>query len=308
MGLLNLENDGLPSVLIALVRALRCFGGMPRDELLAICCPPTLQTHTSTFTKRRLGASTLTRWTQLGLFLDDGDRIELHSDVGDLPEGGLAEINALAPLLRRLALDKENNRELNVEGGALGADLSLALSWGLAQDVFKLPGGAYKLVESIEVRQFGASMPYAFRNDTRWNGFRAWAPLLGFGWTEADRGNTVLVIDPTVAVRETLPVAFNNVSELPIEDLLRHLADVLPVLDGGEYRQRVEARLATPAWRATRPHEISVSLSMALKRLETAGWVRLKSRADAPKRTLLGRNHRKLEQISHVIGGERINA
>jgi hypothetical protein len=185
----------------------------------------------------------------------------------------------------------------------LGADLTLALCWVLAQDIFVLPGGAYKYIAPLEARQFGTSEPYAFRNDTRWNGFRAWAPLLGFGWTEVAQGNPLLVVDPTPAVLDALPAVFGAMPELPIEDLLRRLADVLPVLDGGNYRNQVEARLISPAWRSTSPYEISVSLSAALKRLDNSGVIRLQARADAPKRTLLGRGHRELELVSHVVRG-----
>ena len=303
MGLLNQASDGLPSVLFALVRTVRQRGAMDREDLLALCCPPTLQAHTSGFERDRLGPKTLLRWTQLGLFHQENATISLDEGVRDLPSEGLEEVRALAPVLRRLALLQTNNRQLNVDEGELAADLTLALCWVLAQDIFALPGGAYKHIEPLETLQFGTSQPYAFRNDTRWNGFRAWAPLLGFASTEAVAGNPVLVVDPTPAVRGALPSAFGKMSELPIDDLLGRLASAVPVLDGGEYRVSVEARLAQPNWRATRPHEVSVSLSAALKRLDTSGVIRLESRADAPKRTLLGRGHRDLEQVSHVVRG-----
>jgi hypothetical protein len=303
MGLLNQASDGLPSVLFALIRAVRQWGTIERDDLLALCCPPTLQWHTPGFERSRHGPATLLRWTQLGLFRDQDGKISLDETAKGFPSDGLAEVRAFAPLLRALALKPDNNRQLNVDGGELAADLTLALCWVLAQDILCLPGGAYKNIEPLELRQFGTSQPYAFRNDTRWNGFRAWAPLLGFAWTEAVAGNQVLVVDPTPVVRDALPSAFENASELPIDDLLGRLARAIPVLDGGEYRTQVEARLAQPNWRATRPHEVSVSLSTALKRLDTAGVIRLQSRADAPRRMLLGHGHRDLEQVSHVAKG-----
>lgn len=305
MGVLNQTNDGLPSVLMALVRALRYFGPLVKDELLAVCCPPTLECHNSGFKTGFQGSQTLTRWTQLGLFIEDRDqRLTLHPDVEKLPSHGLDEVRALGPVLRSLLLAPSNNEQLNVPGGEFAADITLALSWALAQDIYAISGRSYKgVVAPLELSQFGISDPYPFRNDSRWPGFKAWAPLIGFGWLDKSE----IVIDPTVAVRQALPVVFGNHEKLAIEEFLTRVADSVPVLDGGAYRNKVEARLET-SWRSTRDHEISVSLSMALKRLHETKEVDLKSLADAPKRTLLGRGHRELEQVSHVVKLESARA
>jgi len=215
-----------------------------------------------------------------------------------LPDDGYREVRALAPLLRRIVLDPTNNRDLNVPEGELAADFTLGLSWLLAQDLFAIRGGPYVHVEPLVALQFGASEPKAFRNSDRWTGFRAWAPLLGFGWTDVQGA---YVVDPTPAVRDALPEVFGTLGELATEEFLRRLAGLLPVVDGGEYREQVESRLARHAWRATERHEISVSLSTALKRLDAAQLLRLEARGDAPKRQLLGRRHRRLEQVSHVV-------
>ena len=306
MGLLNQPSDGLPSVLCALVRTLRHFGPRTEDELLALCCPPTLQHHTDGFQKGRHGPNTLNRWTQLGLFHRTAGKVALHVDVAKMPREGLPEVVALSSLLRRLVFSAENNQKLNGEGGELAADFTLSLCWALAQDIFAMPGGAYKYISPLENEQF-TSAPYAFQNDTRWNGFRAWAPLLGFGWNESEAGNPILVIDATVAVRDALPTVFGKSSELPLTDLVRRLAEVLPVLDGGRYRLAVEARMAR-AWSAPQDHEISISLSSALLRLYEEVRIRMVERSDAPKLMLLGRGRRHLRLVSHVVLGDVCNA
>ena len=225
-----------------------------------------------------------------------------------MPRQGLPEVRALGGLLRNIVLNPMNNQELNQDGGQLAADLTLALSWTLAQDIYALPGGTYASIGTLEQSQFGSSMPYAFRNDTRWNGFRAWAPLLGFGWTEKKSGGVSLVVDPTAAVRETLPQVFGDVRELPVDNWVRRAGESLPVLDGGAYRKKVEARLDESAWRPTRDTEVSVSLSAALVRLEGEGVLGLEERSDAPHRSLLGRRHRELRQVSHVVWKEAEHA
>lgn len=298
MGILNTASDGLPSVLVALVRTLRSQRPMSRDELLALCCPPSLGEHAAGSSGK--GSQTLARWTQLGLFSEAGDLLELHPDAQSLPTDQFGELKGLGTILRRLVLMPEHNGALNQEGGALAADLTLALSWALAQDLYSLPGGPYRDVSPIETAQF-PSAPYAFRNDTRWNGFKAWVPLLGFGWTESAGRTAALVLDPSPAIEDALPSLFKEASEMPVGRLARLLAEALPVLDGGTYRRAVEERLAPAAWRPPRDHELSVSLSMALARLQAVGVLELRSLADAPKQTLLGRGDRELQQVSHVI-------
>lgn len=298
MGLLNQASDGIPSALLALLRAVRRLGPLPRQELLAVCCPPS-------FVDPQKAGQTLGRWTQLGLFIRTGELIELHADVQGLPADGYHEVRALAPLLRRIVLDPNNNRDLNVPEPELAADFTLGLTWLLAQDLFAIRGGPYVHVEPLVAAQFGTTEPRAFRNSDRWTGFRAWAPLLGFGWADAQGA---YVVDPTPAVRDALPRVFGTLAELSTEEFLLRLAALLPVVDSGEYREQVESRLARRAWRATEGHEISVSLSTALKRLDAAHILRLQARGDAPKRQLLGRGHRPLEQVSHLVWGSATHA
>ncbi len=304
MGLLNQASDGLPSVLMALVRALRARGPLPREELLALCCPPTLISHTSAFADRRFGPVTLLRWTQIGLFEEVDGTVSLHDEALSLPTTRFEEVRGLGHLLRRLVLRPENNGALHQEEGELGADFTRAVAWVLAQDTLGFPGGSYKAsgsVQALESSQFTDGPPFPFQNDTRWNGFRSWAPILGFGWTETTKGAQVFVPDMTDAIRTDLPRLYHDSRELTIDEFLRRLAAALPVADGGTYRAEVERRLDERAWQKPDAHEISVSLSVALRRLDHAKALRLENRADAAKMTLLGRGHIPLQTASHVV-------
>lgn len=250
MGILNRPSDGLPSVMFALVRTLRALGPMPADELLAICAPATLKEHATAFEGGKQARQTLRRWRQLGLFEENDGKISLIGAAQEIDVTDLNGVFRLGGVLRKLVFRSENNTELNLPEGGLASDLTLALGWALAQDVLAMPGQAYNDINEMDVKQLPVP-PSAFQNDTRWFGFKEWAPLLGFGWTEALKGgSSQLVVDPSAAVRDALPKVFENCGELPIDEFIEATALEIPVLDGGCYRQAVEARMRPGTWRA----------------------------------------------------------
>jgi hypothetical protein len=107
------------------------------------------------------------------------------------------------------------------------------------------------------------------------------------------------VPNPAFALRTVLDKVMGGAAECLQEAFFTRLADALPVIDGGVYRRSVEASLrGIPQLRM---NEVSVSLSLALLHLEAAGAVRLETRADAPKRQLLGRQRRQLRSVSHIV-------
>ena len=172
------------------------------------------------------------------------------------PTDGIVGLRALGTQFRRLVLAPKNNEDLvRVEPGQ-AADFTRALCWVLAQDPFQFTTGNYRdCVSPMEIDQFHDE-PSAFSpNETRWDGFRDWAPLLGFGWNSSLSLSPRFIADPTEAVADALPSVFGTRTELPEADFFRGLAGVLPVVDGGTYRMSVEARLSGK-WRPTEAHEI----------------------------------------------------
>ena len=176
----------------------------------------------------------------------------------------------------------------------------------LAQNVFDVQAVGRKAIEAVEVTQLPLECR-VFTNDTRWPGFKAWAPFLGFGWIGRFPTKNTFVIDPTTAVADSLADIFGTQKELAHEQFFRRLAEVLPVLDGGKYRLQVEAKINRENWKEPKPDEVSTSLSRALSRLHERGDLVLDDRADASKRTLLGRNNRVLRNVSHIVwkGGKK---
>lgn len=304
MAILNRASDGLPSVLVVLVRTLRKMGSMKRDQLEALVAPPSLQQVSATFDNGKMVRQTLNRWAQIGLFVEADGEVALTEECAVGPTDGIVGLRALGAQFRRLVLAPKNNEDLvRVEPGH-AADFTRALCWVLAQDPFQLTTGNYDdLVSRMEIDQF-RDEPWAFYpNATRWDGFRDWAPLLGFGWGSSlswSPRSTAFIADPTEAVADALPAVFGARAELPEADFFRGLAGFLPVVDGGTYRTSVEARLSGNTWRPTAAHEVSPSLSLSLFRLQEAGRLVLESRSDAPHRTMLGQGFAEVGRVSHL--------
>jgi hypothetical protein len=102
---------------------------------------------------------------------------------------------------------------------------------------------------------------------------------LGFAWVDP-KGN--LVPDPTPAVRDVLPLVFEESAELSAREFIDKIAAAVPVLDSGRYREFVEANWRRPT---VEPRRLSPSLTDALERLRNDGKLTFDDRADAPRVT-----------------------
>lgn len=298
MSLLNRPSDGLYSVLVVIWRLLLERRKMSEEQLLSLCAPPTA------VKDQTMVKNTLNTWTELGLLQRNDGEISLSEEAAQTAKRANSETACLPRLLRRLVLRPENNERLlqedNVE--VRSADFTRAVCWMLVQDVYTMPTQTYKDVERHDLRQWEAGRLRAFQNDTRWSGYQDWATILGFGWF-APKLNAIsgLVSDPTPSVRDALSDVFGTERELHQNDFFSRLAGHLPVIDGGRYRKAIEDQLDPRQWRRVEEHEISPTLSLALTRLESARVLRLEPRSDADKRTLLGREFRRLRWFSHVV-------
>jgi hypothetical protein len=300
MSILNRASDGLPSVLVVLVRTLRKIGPMERGRLETLIAPSSLQQVSTTFDNGKMVRQTLNRWIQIGLFVEEDGQISLAKGYEEGATEGIVGLRTLGRQLRQLVLVPDNNDDLLRPEPNYAADFTHAVCWMLAQDPFHLTTGSYvEHINHLESGQFSEE-PWAFRNDTRWAGFLDWAPLLGFGWNAHVPKAKTFIIDPTEAVDDALPWVFDDRHELSQSDFFHALADALPVVDGGAYRSKVEARLAGNTWRPTGRHEVSPSLSLSLFRLQEAGVLMLESRSDAPYRTLLGQGFAEVRKVSHL--------
>lgn len=299
MTITNLTNDGLHAQLIVLARMAAKFGPIDRDELIKVCTVPDEEGKDRD--KARLRA-TLARWLELGLFIEEAEaiRVNLESKRGTTIDEFTDRLPAAC---RRLVLQEQHclplwgqGEDPTEKGVGRAADFARGLAWALAQDIYNLPDGG-KEIEVLD-RSQAKSARFIFLNHSRWPGLRPWARYLGFG----NGDGSSFLFDPTEAVRDELPHIMGKGKTMGAEALIEALGARLPVLDGGVYRKEVEANLRPDRWRGPEPGHLSMSLSMALRRLELDGTIKLDSLADAGAAVKLsGRNHRTWGSFTQVL-------
>jgi hypothetical protein len=282
MTILNIANDGYYNVLIALYRTVFSERKIDKKHLINLCSD---QSDDS----RLKVQQTLTSWLQLGLFVEAGDQLSIaeksRKTIGKSKDLKLAT-RKLPCILRQIIFSKENNDKFWDRKNSRTADLTRGLAWLMAQDIYAFDLGSHPKVQEKEFGQVKDKERQLVQNDVRWNGLRTWASYLGFLWNSKQ-----VMIDPTTALREDLPLIFKNKTELSSDEFLKSIASVIPVLDGGEYRQKVEGILDQSTWRKPEKRELlSTSLSRALWRLDEALLIRLDERADVGSTRILQRS------------------
>jgi hypothetical protein len=302
MTIINLASDGLHSQLIVLARVAAKFGPINRDELVRVCTAPGEDGKDRDTARLR---ATLARWLELGLFIEEADTIgvNLESKRGST----IDELTDRLPAAcRRLVLQEQHclplwgaGEDPTEKGVGRAADLARGLAWALAQDIYNLPDGG-KEIEALD-RSQATTARFIFLNDTRWPGLRPWARYLGFA--------SSFLFDPTEAVRDELPHILGKGKTMTAEAFIEALGARLPVLDGGVYRKEVEANLRPDRWRRPEPGHLSMSLSMALQRLDLDGTIKLETLADAGARAVVklsGRNYRTWTSFTQVrLAGDK---
>lgn len=294
MSILNRASDGLHNALIVLYKCVLIEGAMPKDKLLALCAP-------STVSDGDLARKTLNRWVQLGLFEERDESIAISAEMPRECRDKRRGLVELPRALRRIVLEKANNERLWEAEDNRSGDFTRAVSWMLGQNVYDTEFAGFEEAQNRDIAQFKDESIRAFTTNVRWAGFKDWASFLGFGWTAKYPKNGSFVIDPTVAVRDSLPDVFGKSRELDHKSFFTRLAEELPVVDGGRYRREVEGRIDAETWQAPKSDQVSTSLSRALERLNSAGILTLESRADADKRTLLGQGQTPSRTVSHLL-------
>lgn len=267
MSLLNLTNDGLPNVLAMLHAAvLRVGKPVLRDELLETVAPSSVVDDDGKMTRQ-----TLNRWTELGLFRQEGDAIT----VNERPAGTRIAALELQRFTRRVAckcaLAEKNNADFWASESARAADLTRSLAWMMAQDVYR---ASFSDFEAQEAEQITDPELLLMRNSTRRNGLQYWAPFLGFS------RHPYAAIDPTVAVRDVLPEILSPGQGMAAAEFVAQVAWLLPVLDGGRYQQEVLAAVDPNALAPRNPGQLSTALSRALLCLRAGGDIVMAQKSD----------------------------
>lgn len=268
MSLLNLTVDGLPNVLVVLYSTVALARSpLTTQEVLDAVAPA------GVVSDPRMARVTMHRWTELGMFrVDAADHVTLTQAPETEMKNDVDIVRAIRIAARQCALSEANNPELWARESARAADLTRSLAWLLAQDVYRM---RFSDAQSLELRQVANDDLRLMQNDTRKNGLQFWGNFLGF--VRQPGGGDV---DPTLAVRETLPACIAAGEEMPAAEFVERLARRLPVLDGGVYRVAVESQLERDALSPLQPGQLSTSLSRAMFSLMIDQTLQFENRAD----------------------------
>lgn len=296
MSLLNRPSDGFHSSLVVIYKLLLMEKNIPKDRIIALCAPSTL------YEKEGLKhvGNTLNTWLKLGLFVESDNGISISPDVDKVN----LSPHRLPIAARIVALCKKNNERFFEKENSGSADFTRLLAWSLMQDVWEFDQTTAGTVEARLQKQTSNDALFQ-QNDTRWSGFKAWSQFLGFAWSPRFPGSKIEA-DPTSAIRDVLPGLFIAGKTVEARELVRRLADALPVLDGGGNRMSVEKRLGETkgefSWRPLPPHQLSTTLSRSLLRLREEGVLVFVRKDDSKQllRSLTGRNRRPIEEVSHL--------
>jgi hypothetical protein len=294
MTVTNYTSDGQYPTLIVLCRVLAGQGPMAKEELVRVCAA----------SEPKFVRSTLSTWISMGLFTETGDdRIAIQSGFGKGRGETLDQLTARIPsICRRLMFDSAHalpmwraDGKLLDEGIGTSADFVRQLAWALAQDIYELTfdtGGDAAVALTNTQATAGK---HILLNPTRWSGLSFWARFTGFASGDGHG------IDPTEAIRAELPAIFQGSKVLLAGEFLRELSARLPVLDFGRYRVEVESALKDTAWRRPPNGHLSMSLSLALRRLQLDQTIALDALADAPETySLSGRQFRQWLAFSQI--------
>lgn len=290
MSILNMASDGLFNVLIILVRIIAKYGPQTRDNILALA-----GTNFSVIDSSKINM-TLVRWTELGLLVESDGLISL-SDPHSKFLGKNADIaeSKLPKVLRSIILAPHNNLRFWESEENRSADCTRGLAWLLSQNVYTLDTSSHRAINEIESTQILDETRRMFQNDTRWNGARTWYTYLGFA-----RPGSSMVVDPTPALRDSLDEIFVT-DRMAALDFVARIAEVLPVLDSGIYRTRIEEVLKDTNWKAPPNGFVSTSLSRGIRRLIQEGWIAQEELSDSSGGIkLLGHRSEAWVSLTHV--------
>ena len=291
MSLLNRPSDGLYSVLIVVYKLLAQEGPMTVQQFVELCAPESCGDQSQV-------RMTLNTWVKLGLFgKAEDDKISFSKSVSKSEK----TCEALPRVARRLVLAPDNNANLWAAESIGSADFTRSVAWLLAQDVYQHELHSWdKQAQPLLQKQFGAGATIV-QNSTRWDGLKSWSQFLGFAWS-GKFPSGMLIIDPTEAVRDSLPNIFRGRPKITAEQFINELAQSIPVLDSGDYRNAVESKMIEHGdWHPQPEGCVSTSLSRSILRLIHEGMLVGENLSDAGSRLrLIGRAQKEIASFSHL--------
>lgn len=317
MGILNHTSDGHYNVLLSICRFLASQkGNRCERSKMELVLRPNAAIPDPKSAHYKEWNHTIKRWTQLGLFHEDGEMIQLAAECRTKP-GQVEDFQEeLHQFMYPILFDESHNISFaesldadlpqdTIEATASVLDFTIGLTWWLAQDpiLFRPKSGASFL--EFEAQQ-SIQQTKIIQNSTQAPNLPRWSVPLGFAehWLDG-----TFLANPWRAIRSQLVHVFGTEKRLPMGDFLERLSGYLPVLDGGVYRSALEQRLSEKQarrWTPPQEQELSPSLSLALRTLWESNVIALQHEADGGGFRLWQEDERK----SHIewLGKEGSNS
>jgi len=255
-----------------------------RKKLTPILCQELIETCRPDNLPKTDGAAkrfkeNLDFWLEEGLWRED----EIGITVQD-PESSERNLSQ-----RILSLCIRNHAEKNILQGNRIEPFLRTITTLLCQDQLSFHGqqrGGPSLTTQADIAEtinsrLPSDLSINASNDA--NTLKDWGVFLGF-LEPFDKG---VITDPTRAIAPILPELFVENDTLSLRDFMTALAERLPMLDGGKYRQVIEPILEEKGWQPPLDNRVSASLSHALLRLETGFQLILDQPSDDSKSMVL---------------------
>jgi len=301
MGILNNTNEGHCELISAIIKLI-ADKPMDLNKITLLLNPE--KAHLNPNNKTR---GTITTWTKLGLFEQNEDLIGLSPNAKLFLNkvNNLEFENKISYLVRRTLFSLKENETDTIWSNESANDFYRALSWMLIQNPFSFCDFSYDTCDRLykEQQSIKDESREIIQGQVRLRGFLPYARFLGFfSGTSVGGTKSFDFIDPTKAIQQDLDLVIKPDEEIELEEFLQKLSTELPVFDGGKYRIQVEKILDKKFFTPLESRTVSPSLSLALKRLEQIGVVRLISRGDAQSsfNLTMGTKLNKVLQYSHI--------
>ncbi|EPJ5577691.1 hypothetical protein I5445_08100 [Citrobacter farmeri] len=284
MSIINNANPGSGLILLPLIERVLQSAQEPlsQDTLLDRYRPNNLPANDNAWGKLK---ENLSFWCSLGLWT--------MRDAMLLP----LEENARPLAHRLLACAIDACREKGVASGNECEPLWRVLSCLLTLQQHSF-GGQEPLSPTIITNKVHKWLPGETINTNTEKLVREFGRFLGFLELMPD-GN--YVTDPTRAIQCFLPEIFGNTRTLPAKIFMANMAEVMPMMDGGQFRNSVhDVMQQEKDWIAPEGGNICTSTSIALQRLEISKRIILTTGSDDEDASSLQLPDGKIRRVSQI--------
>lgn len=284
MSIINNANSGSGLILLPLIERVLQSAQEPlsQDTLLDRYRPDNLPANDNAWGKLK---ENLSFWCNLGLWpMRDAMLLPLEEDTRPLAH-------------RLLACAIDACREKGVASGNECEPLWRVLSCLLILQQHSF-GGQEPLSPTIITNKVHKWLPGETINTNTEKLVREFGRFLGF-LELMPNGN--YVTDPTRAIQCFLPEIFGDTRTLPAKIFMANMAEVMPMMDGGQFRNSVNDLMQQEKdWIAPEGDNICTSTSVALQRLEISKRIILTTGSDDEDALSLHLPDGKIRRVSQI--------